>query len=88
MRRPDPLPRDLRGAARRQVSTLEATVQVLAMLDGPTFDAPRPCSRRLRPFVAARQRPQASSGQTRPAAALLYPLPTEVVCSQLVAVLR
>jgi DTW domain-containing protein YfiP len=54
-------------AARRadQVSTLEATVQALAMLEGPPFDA-APLLDAFGRFVAgveARQRPQASSGQ-------------------------
>lgn len=48
-----------------QVSTLEATVQVLAMLEGPSFDA-EPLLDAFGHFVAgvaARQRPQAHSGQ-------------------------
>ena len=54
-------------AARRadQVSTLEATVQALAMREGPSFDA-APLLDAFGRFVAgvaARQRPQASSGQ-------------------------
>jgi DTW domain-containing protein YfiP len=54
-------------AARRadQVSTLEATVQALAMLEGPTFDA-APLLDAFGRFVAgvaAQQRPRASSGQ-------------------------
>jgi DTW domain-containing protein len=54
-------------AARRadQVSTLEATVQALAMLEGPSFDA-GPLLEAFGQFVAgvaARQRPPASSGQ-------------------------
>jgi DTW domain-containing protein YfiP len=54
-------------AARRvdQVSTLEATVQALAMLEGPAFDA-APLLDAFGRFVAgvqARQRPQAPSGQ-------------------------
>jgi DTW domain-containing protein YfiP len=54
-------------AARRadQVSTLEATVQALAMLEGPLFDA-APLLDAFDHFVAAvaaRQRPRASSGQ-------------------------
>jgi DTW domain-containing protein YfiP len=54
-------------AARRadQVSTLEATVQALAMLEGPPFDA-APLLDAFGCFVTgvqARQRPQASSGQ-------------------------
>jgi DTW domain-containing protein YfiP len=54
-------------AARRadQVSTLEATVQALAMLEGPSFDA-APLLDAFGRFVAgvqARQRLQASSGQ-------------------------
>ncbi len=53
-------------AARRadQVSTLEATVQALAMLEGPSFDtAPLlDAFGRFVTDVAARQRPQASSG--------------------------
>jgi DTW domain-containing protein YfiP len=53
-------------AARRadQVSTLEATVHALAMLEGPSFDA-APLLDAFGRFVAgvaARQRPQASSG--------------------------
>ena len=53
-------------AARRadQVSTLEATVQALAMLEGPTFDA-APLLDAFERFVAgvaARRRPQATSG--------------------------
>lgn len=59
-------------AARRadQISTLEATVQALAMLEGPSFDA-APLLDAFGRFVAgvaARQRPQASSGQPQPAA--------------------
>ncbi|MDP3084186.1 MAG: tRNA-uridine aminocarboxypropyltransferase [Rubrivivax sp.] len=59
-------------AARRadQVSTLEATVHALAMLEGPSFDA-TPLLDAFGRFVAgvaARQRPQASSGQALPAA--------------------
>ena len=55
-------------AARRadQVSTLEATVQALAMLEGPSFD-PAPLLDVFGHFVdgvAARQRPIASSGRT------------------------
>ena len=53
-----------------QVSTLEATVQALAMLEGPSFDA-APLLDAFGHFVAgvaARQRPQASSGQAQPAA--------------------
>jgi len=55
-------------AARRfdQVSTLEATVQALAILEGPSFDA-APLLDAFGCFVAgvaARQRPQACSGQT------------------------
>ena len=54
-------------AARRadQVSTLEATVQALALLEGPSFDA-APLLDAFGRFVAgvaARQQPQASSGQ-------------------------
>jgi DTW domain-containing protein YfiP len=54
-------------AARRadQVSTLEATVQALAMLEGPSFDA-APLLDAFGCFVAgvaARQPPRASSGQ-------------------------
>ena len=54
-------------AARRadQVSTLEATVQALAMLEGPFFDA-APLLDAFGRFVAgiaARQRPKVSSGQ-------------------------
>ena len=54
-------------AARRvdQVSTLEATVQALAMLEGPSFEA-APLLDAFGRFVAgvaARQRPQASAGQ-------------------------
>ena len=54
-------------AARRadQVSTLEATVQALAMLEGPSFDA-APLLDAFGRFVAgmaARQRPRVSSGQ-------------------------
>jgi DTW domain-containing protein YfiP len=54
-------------AARRadQVSTLEATVQALAMLEGPPFDA-APLLDAFGRFVAdvkARQQPQASSSQ-------------------------
>ncbi|WP_028997903.1 tRNA-uridine aminocarboxypropyltransferase [Azohydromonas australica] len=53
-------------AARRadQVSTLEATVQALAMLEGPSFDA-TPLLDAFGRFVAgvqARQRPQAPTG--------------------------
>jgi DTW domain-containing protein YfiP len=59
-------------AARRadQISTLEATVQALAMLEGPSFDA-APLLDAFGLFVAglaARQRPQASLGQARSAA--------------------
>lgn len=58
-------------AARRadQVSTLEATVQALAMVEGPCFDA-APLLDAFGRFVAgvaARQRPQASSGPAPPA---------------------
>lgn len=54
-------------AARRadQVSTLEATAQALAMLEGPSFDA-APLLDAFGRFVArvaARQRPRAPSGQ-------------------------
>jgi len=54
-------------AARRadQVSTLEAIVQALAMLEGPSFDA-APLLDAFGRFVAgvaARQRPQGSTGQ-------------------------
>ena len=54
-------------AARRadQVSTLEATVQALAMLEGPSFDA-EPLLDAFGRFVAGvagRQRPPASSGE-------------------------
>jgi DTW domain-containing protein YfiP len=54
-------------AARRaeQVSTLEATVQALAMLEGPSFDA-APLLEAFGRFVAdvaARQRPRASTSQ-------------------------
>src|SRR5262249_11523329 len=54
-------------AARRpdQVSTLEATVQALAMLEGSSFEA-APLLEAFGRFVAgvaARQQPQASSGQ-------------------------
>ncbi|HJV71018.1 tRNA-uridine aminocarboxypropyltransferase [Ideonella sp.] len=56
-------------AARRddQVSTLEATVQALAMLEGPSFDAPPllDAFSRFVAGVAARQRPQASLGPAR-----------------------
>lgn len=57
-------------AARRadQVSTLEATVQALAMLEGPSFDA-APLLDAFGRFVAgvaARQRPRAPSGQAQP----------------------
>lgn len=57
-------------AARRadQVSTLEATVQALAMLEGPSFDA-APLLDAFGRFVAgvaARQRPQAPSGPAQP----------------------
>jgi DTW domain-containing protein len=48
-----------------QVSTLESTVQALAMLEGPSFDA-GPLLDDFGRFVAgvaARQRPQTSSGQ-------------------------
>lgn len=56
-------------AARRadQVSTLEATVQALAMLEGPSFDA-APLLDAFGRFVAgvaARRRPQVPSGQVR-----------------------
>ena len=56
-------------AARRadQVSTLEATVQALAMLEGPTFQA-APLLDAFGQFVdglAARQLPRASSGPRR-----------------------
>jgi DTW domain-containing protein YfiP len=56
-------------AARRvdQMSTLEATVQALVMLEAPSFDA-APLLDAFGRFVAgvaARQRPAASSGQTR-----------------------
>ncbi|NML17364.1 tRNA-uridine aminocarboxypropyltransferase [Azohydromonas caseinilytica] len=59
-------------AARRadQVSTLEATVQALAMLEGPPFDA-APLLDAFGRFVAgvqARQRPQALLGQAQSAA--------------------
>ncbi len=53
-------------AARRvdQISTLEATVQALAMLEGPSFDgtALLDAFGRFVDGVAARQRPAASSG--------------------------
>jgi DTW domain-containing protein YfiP len=57
-------------AARRvdQVSTLEATVQALALLEGPAFDA-APLLDAFDRFVAgvaARQRPQACSGPALP----------------------
>jgi DTW domain-containing protein len=56
-------------AARRadQVSTLEATVQALAMLEGPSFDA-APLLDAFGQFVAgvaARQRPQAKLDQAQ-----------------------
>ena len=59
-------------AARRadQVSTLEATVHALAMLEGPSFDA-APLLDAFGRFVAgvaARQRPQALSSHRQPAA--------------------
>jgi DTW domain-containing protein len=58
--------RTIRAARRSdQVSTLEATVQALAMLEGPSFDA-APLLEAFGCFVAgvaARQRPQACSGQ-------------------------
>jgi len=54
-------------AARRvdQISTLEATVHALAMLEGPSFDgtALLDAFGRFVAGVAARQRPAASSGQ-------------------------
>ncbi len=66
----DPAPTRYRAirAARRadQVSTLEATVQALAMLEGPTFDA-APLLDAFERFVvgvAARRRPPASLGHT------------------------
>ncbi len=59
-------------AARRsnQISTLEATVQALAMLEGPSFDgaALLDAFGRFVAGVAARQRPAASLGQTQSAA--------------------
>ena len=63
-------------AARRadQISTLEATVQALAMLEGPSFDA-APLLDAFGCFVAgvaARQRPSASSGQAQSAASSRY----------------
>jgi DTW domain-containing protein len=62
--------RTIRPARRSdQVSTLEATVQALAMLEGPSFDA-APLLDAFGQFVtalAARQRPQASAGQGSPA---------------------
>jgi DTW domain-containing protein YfiP len=58
--------RAIRPARRAdQVSTLEATVQALAMLEGPSFDA-APLLDAFGRFVAgisARQRPRARSGQ-------------------------
>lgn len=60
-------------AARRadQVSTLEATVQALAMLEGPSFDgAPLlDAFGRFVAGVAARQQPRAASSRTQPSAA-------------------
>jgi DTW domain-containing protein len=59
--------RAIRSARRAdQISTLEATVQALAMLESPTFDA-TPLLDAFGSFVArvaARQRPQVASGQT------------------------
>ena len=67
---PAPAPTRYRAirAARRsdQVSTLEATVQALALLEGPGFDA-SPLLGAFERFVervAARRTPQASCGQT------------------------
>lgn len=58
--------RTIRAARRTdQVSTLEATVQALAMLEGPSFDA-APLLDAFGSFVAgvaARHRPQAPAGQ-------------------------
>ena len=58
----DPLPRDPAAARRAdQISTLEATVQALAMLEGPSFDS-APLLEAFGRFVAdvaARQQPQA-----------------------------
>jgi DTW domain-containing protein YfiP len=64
-------------AARRadQVSTLEATVQALAMLEGPFFDA-APLLEAFGRFVAgvaARQRPSTSSGKPQPTSAETAP---------------
>lgn len=54
-------------AARRadQVSTLEATLQALAMLEGPAFDAGPPLDAfgHFVAGVAARRRPRATAGQ-------------------------
>jgi DTW domain-containing protein YfiP len=59
--------RTIRAARRAdQVSTLEATVQALAMLEGPSFDA-EPLLEAFGRFVAgvaAWQRPDSSAGAT------------------------
>jgi DTW domain-containing protein YfiP len=68
-------------AARRadQVSTLEATVHALAMLEGPAFDA-APLLDAFGRFVAgvaARQRSYAPSGQVQPVASLNDAAPSD-----------
>ena len=64
--------RAIRSARRAdQVSTLEATVQALAMLEGPSFDAVPLLDAfgRFVAGVAARQRTGVSAGEDQPAAA-------------------